>query len=114
MSADGNGVSGAGMPLIHAEVYALAVAAICRLRRPILGRAGRLAVVLCNRHDLQSIPSNERLTPVDVFNRLEAAQRVGEPLNLIREGYPLVYGIVAAIIVVAALLARRRLPYLTW
>jgi len=32
---------------------------------------------------------------VDVFNRLEAAQRVGEPLNLMREGYPLVYGIVA-------------------
>ncbi|MBC8113532.1 MAG: ABC transporter permease, partial [Candidatus Saccharimonas sp.] len=97
------------MPLLHTQVYAMAVAAICRLRRAI--PAAMIALLLFFVIDavLSSIPGHAKLSTINVFNSLEAAERAGERLDLMSEGYPIVYGIVAAVILGATLFARRTL-----
>lgn len=97
------------MPLIHTQVYAMAVAAICRLRRTI--PAAMIALLLFFVIDavLSSIPGHAELSTINVLNSLEAAERAGERLDLTSKGYPLVYGIVAAVILGATLFARRTL-----
>lgn len=97
------------MPLVHTQVYATAVAVICRLRRPI--PAAMIALLLFFVIDavLSSIPGHAKLSTINVFNSLEAAERAGERLDLTSEGYPIVYGIVAAVILGATLFARRTL-----
>ncbi|MEK6258771.1 MAG: hypothetical protein AABP62_09125 [Planctomycetota bacterium] len=97
------------MPLLHAQVYAVAVAAICRLRRPIPAAMIALLLFFVIDSVLSSIPGHAKLSTLDVFNNLEAAERAGERLDLMSEGYPIVYGIVAAVILGATLFARRTL-----
>jgi ABC-type transport system involved in multi-copper enzyme maturation permease subunit len=94
-------------PLLHAQVYSLTVAAICLLRRSI--PAAILGLVLAFGTDrlLESVPTFPRLSTIDVLNELNQLELQKQPLDLYKVGYPLVYGIVATIIVVATLLARR-------
>lgn len=95
------------MPLLHAQVYATAVAAVCLLRRPI--PAAMIAILLFFVTDavMQSIPFHERLSTLDVYNALNAKQLAGENLDLTSEGYPIVYGSVFAIFLLATAVARR-------
>ncbi len=97
------------MPLIHAQVYAVAVAAVCRLRRPILAAIVALLVFFVVDSVLKSIPGFDKLSTIDVFNSLDQAGKSGERLDLTSAGYPIVYGIVVTIIIGATVLARRSL-----
>jgi hypothetical protein len=47
--------------------------------------------------------------PIDVYNKLfDAERRVGEALDLTKHGYPMVYGVITVMIIVAASLAAWR------
>ena len=97
------------MPLIHALVYAVAVAAICRLRRPIPAAMIALLLFFVLDEFMKSIPGQTKLSTYDVYNSFNQAEKAGERINLLSEGYPIVYGIVAAVILGATLFARRAL-----
>ncbi|MBS0205749.1 MAG: hypothetical protein JSS49_22840 [Planctomycetes bacterium] len=97
------------MPLIHAQVYAVAVCAICRSRRMIPSAIIALFVFFVIDAVTTSIPGYHKLSTIDVFNELNQSFKSGEPVDLTRAGYPLVYGFVVAVIVMATLLARRSL-----
>ena len=97
------------MPLIHAFVYSVAVAAVCRMRRAIPAAMIALLVFYVFDDVLKSIPGIAKLSTLDVYNRLEQVERAGEWINLLSEGYPVVYGIVIAVILGATLFARRTL-----
>ena len=97
------------MPLVHAEVYAVAVAAVCRLRRPIPAAIFALVLFFVIDAVLQSIPGQEHLSTIEVHNSLVHAEKTGGRLDLTSAGYPIVYGIVVAVIIGATVLARRTL-----
>jgi ABC-type transport system involved in multi-copper enzyme maturation permease subunit len=97
------------IPFIHIQVYSLAVAAICQLRRAVPAAMTALLLFYVFDSVLQSIPYSVHLSTLDVFNRLAAAEKAGLPLNLREEGYLVVYGIIAVTIAGAIVLARRRL-----
>ena len=95
------------LPLLHARAYSFTVAAICLLRRPIHGAVLGLMLSFGTDALIESIPVFPKLSTMDVFNNLDGAEEKMEPLDLIEAGYPLVYGTVAALIVIATLLARK-------
>ena len=95
------------LPLLHARAYSFTVAAICLLRRPIHGAVLGLMLSFGTDALIESIPVFPKLSTMDVFNELNQAEEDKESLNLIEAGYPLVYGAVAALIVIATLLARK-------
>ncbi len=97
------------MPLIHAFVYAIAVAAICRLRRAIPAAMIALLLFFILDSMLKSIPGQSNFSTIDVYNKLDQVEKAGERINLLNEGYPVVYGIVIAVILGATLFARRTL-----
>ena len=97
------------MPLIHAQVYAVAVTAVCRLRRSIPAAIVALVAFFVIDSVVKSVPGFEKFTTMDVFNDLDQAVKTGKQLDLTSAGYPLVYGMVVAIIIGAAVLARRTL-----
>lgn len=96
------------MPLLHALLYSLAVAFICRWRRAMPAAIAALLAFTILDQLLQSIPVWPRVSTLDVFNNLYAAERNGEPLDFRRHGYPLVYGIVTALTILATVTAARR------
>ncbi|MFO0872035.1 MAG: hypothetical protein U0935_24170 [Pirellulales bacterium] len=95
------------MPLMHALVYSLAVAAVCRLKRPIPAAIVALVAFAILDAVPQSIPGCGDLSTIDVFNRLNFTNR--ERADLLDSGYPLVYGPVLVLTLGAVLLARRTL-----
>lgn len=97
------------MPLIHAFVYAVSVAAICRLRRAIPAAMIALLVFFVLDSVLKSIPGHSNFSTLDVYNKLDQVEKAGERINLLNEGYPVVYGIVLVLIIGATLFARRTL-----
>ena len=97
------------MPLVHAQVYAVAVAAVCRMRRPIPAAIFALLLYFVIDAVLKSIPGHEHLSTIDVHNSLVQAEKRHGTLDLTSAGYPIVYGIVVAVIIGATVLARRTL-----
>jgi len=101
-------------PLQHVLVYSLAVAALCRTRRPVHAAiAGIMGYAILDQV-LESIPVYPALSMLNVYNRLHAiefpdgtAATSPVQISLLGEGYPLVYGTVIVLVVIAALMARR-------
>lgn len=99
--------SAACMPLLHTLTYAFTVAVICRWRRPIPAAVTALVLFFLLDGILQSIPVYPQLSTMNVYNQLNQMERDTGTADLMSEGYPLVYGIVAILIVAATLFARR-------
>jgi ABC-type transport system involved in multi-copper enzyme maturation permease subunit len=95
------------MPLLHTMIYALTVAVICRWRRPIPAAVAALMLYFLLDSILESIPVDPRLSTMNVYNQLNRMERDTGTADLTSEGYPIVYGVVAALIVGATLFARR-------
>jgi hypothetical protein len=93
-------------PMIHALLYALAVLGTCWLRRPAIG--GILAILgyAVLTVAITAFPQTHHLDPIDIYNRLIEAERAGH-LDFQQHGYPLVYGMLAASILLLAALASR-------
>jgi hypothetical protein len=89
------------MPLLHGMLYALAVFVVCRLRRPVVAVVCAFVPFL-----LISIVAQEfsaAYEPVRVYDELCGPN----PPDLTAHHYPLVYGSVAAITVLAAMASSR-------
>ncbi len=93
-------------PMIHAQVYALAVLGTCWFRRPVIG--GILAILGYNVLGvaITAFPITSRLEPMDVFGELNRAERSGQ-VDFTQHGYPLVYGVLVVSTVLLALLSSR-------
>lgn len=93
-------------PLIHALMYSLAVLGTCWLRKPVIG--GILAIlgytVLTSA--ITAFPMTNHLDPINIYNELLVAERAGN-VEFTGHGYPLVYGAIAASIIVFSLLSCR-------
>jgi len=96
------------LPLLHALLYSLAVAVVCRWRRSIPAAITALLLYALLDQLLLSIPVSPRLSTLDVYNRLQQLERDGQAVNLTAEGYPLVYGVVVGVTLVAVAFAARR------
>ena len=99
------------MPLLHALLYSLAVLGTCWLRRPVLAAAlVILSYYLVSSIAFGFIPGTSEYEPIDVYNGLFHDERhvPGGSLNLLDHAYPAVYGTIAAIIVMAAIVAWRK------
>jgi hypothetical protein len=89
-------------PLLHALTYALAVLAICWLRQAVIAGMAAILALFILFPALQAMPGGA--DPIDVHNELLYGQLLnGEPLDLTKHGYPMVYGAIAVIIVAASL-----------
>lgn len=97
------------IPWIHVVMYATAVAAISRIRRPVPAAIAALIFFYVLDSVLKSIPSSERLSTLDVYNSLDALEKQGTPVDLMSHGYPIVYGIVLLVIITATVMAYRSL-----
>lgn len=95
------------IPLLHAQAYAFAAAAICLTRRPILGAV--IGIALCQGANqlLESAPVVPRLSTMDVLNELNTTDEEFQRADFLKAGYPFVYGSVAAMTLIATLLAAR-------
>jgi hypothetical protein len=93
-------------PIIHALLYALAVFGTCWLRKPVVG--GLLAILgyAVLTMTISTFPITDALEPINVYNRLLAAERAGQ-LDFSQSGYPLVYGVLAGSVLLLAVLASR-------
>jgi hypothetical protein len=93
------------MPLTHAMLYALAVFGVCRLRRPALGAMLSdffLSILL------EAFSAIHLFDPTAVYNGLFLAEKAHRgAFDLAAHRYPLAYGAVASIIVLAAFSAFR-------
>ncbi len=97
------------MPLLHALFYAATVFAVCRLRRPVLGAACAVMAGFLLMMFLETLPTRDGMDPIFVYNNLFQAETrfPGPPIDLSAHHYPVVYGSIAVLIVVAALGASR-------
>lgn len=121
------------LPLLHALMFALAVLATCWLRRPVIAAMLAIFAFLLVSIGFESIPSAAKWEPIHIYNALyfderqamDRTNRVvqGTPLmrvdadgnqipwspkfDLTQHGYPIVYGSIAAMIVMASLAAWR-------
>ncbi len=93
------------MPILHALTYSLAVLGVCWLRRPILGGIFAIALFYIPMILVQSSPGKS-FGPINVYGQL-----IGEEINghfdLSKHHFPLVYGIIVAVIFITAWLASR-------
>ena len=97
------------IPLIHVVMYATAVAAISRIRRPVPAAIVALIFFYVLDSILMSIPTTEKLSMLDVYNRLDALEQRDASVDLTSQGYPLVYGLLLLVVVTATRLAYRTL-----
>jgi hypothetical protein len=91
------------MPLLHGMLYALAVFAVCRLRRPVLAVVCTFLPFLLITVVVQEFPTLAAYDPVIVYDALCGPK----PPDLTAHHYPVVYGSVAAIILLAAVASSR-------
>jgi hypothetical protein len=104
------------MPLLHALFYAMTVFAVCRLRRPVLAAACAVLVGFLLMMFLETLTTRDNgIDPIIVYNNLFQAETrsPGYGVDLSAHHYPVVYGGIAVLIVVAAFGASRfvrRLP----
>jgi ABC-type transport system involved in multi-copper enzyme maturation permease subunit len=90
------------MPLLHAMLYAIAVFVVCRLRRPVVAVVCSFAPFLLISIVTEQFPEISSYSPLAVYDKLTEQHP-----NPIASHYPVVYGCVAAIIVLAALASAR-------
>jgi hypothetical protein len=92
------------MPILHAFLYALAVAGTCWLRKPFVG--GLMAVMgyLLVTVAMGAFRSTSTLEPINVYNRLCTAERRGG-MEFGMHGYFPVYGSLVLMVLLLALLA---------
>lgn len=95
------------VPLLHAMIYSMSVAAICRVRHPIHAAIVALMAFVLLDKVLQSIPVSTRLSTLDVYNQLNQIEHDTGKVDLTSQGYPIVYGIVLALMLGSVLYARR-------
>jgi ABC-type transport system involved in multi-copper enzyme maturation permease subunit len=97
------------MPLLHALFYAMTVLAVCRLRRPVLGAACAVMAGFLLMVFLETLPSHDSFDPIFVHNALfhDETWPLAHGIDLSAHHYPVVYGGIAVLIVVAALGASR-------
>jgi ABC-type transport system involved in multi-copper enzyme maturation permease subunit len=97
------------MPLLHALFYAMTVFAVCSLRRPVLGAACAVMAGFLLMMFLETLPTRDGIDPIFVYNNLFRAETYspGHGVDLWAHNYPVVYGGIAVLIVVAALGASR-------
>lgn len=95
------------MPLLHAMVYSLTTALICRFRRSIPVAIAAISLFFVFDQFLESIPVYPRRSTMDVFNQLEQQRREKKPVDLTSEGYPVVYGAVLLVTIGSCIFARR-------
>jgi hypothetical protein len=93
-------------PIMHGLMYALAVLGTCWLRKPVMG--GILAILgfAVVEVAIGAFPMTSPLDPIDVYNNLLEAERGGR-VDFMQHGYPVVYGILAAAILVLGVVASR-------
>jgi hypothetical protein len=105
--AEGDWVSGlnrmswaylACMPLLHGVLYALAVFVVCRVRRPVLAVVCTFMPFLVISVVAEEFPAISSYGPFAVYDAIAGPTYP----DLAAHHYPLVYGSVAAIIVLAA------------
>jgi ABC-type transport system involved in multi-copper enzyme maturation permease subunit len=98
------------VPFLHALTYALAVLGTCWLRRPVFAAAAAVLFFFLVSIAFDAIPGGAEFAPINVYNHLfwEKSIAAGEGrLDLTRHGYPIVYGGMAALIVLASVAAWR-------
>jgi hypothetical protein len=91
------------MPLLHGMLYALAVFVVCRLRRPVLAVVCAFAPFLLLSIVAEKFPEIFSYNPLAVYDKLTDLKHP----DLTAHNYPLVYGSVTAITVLAALASSR-------
>ncbi|HEV8066818.1 MAG TPA: hypothetical protein VGP76_03710 [Planctomycetaceae bacterium] len=110
--AEGDWVSGlnrmswaylACMPLLHGVLYALAVFVVCRVRRPVLAVVCTFMPFLVISVVAEEFPAISSYGPFAVYDAIAGPTYP----DLAAHHYPLVYGSVAAIMVLAALASFR-------
>lgn len=95
------------LPLLHAQSYSFSAAAICLTRRPMLGAVIGIALAQGANLLLESAPVLPKWSTMDVLNELNSSDQELQPVNLIKADYPIVYGAVAVMTLLATLLAGR-------
>jgi hypothetical protein len=98
------------MPLLHALFYAMTVFAVCSLRRPVLGATCAVLAGFLLSMFLETLSTrDDSIDPIIVYNNLfESESRSFEGrVDLLAHHYPMVYGGIAVLIVVAAFGASR-------
>jgi hypothetical protein len=83
-------------------LYAIAVFVVCRLRRPVVAVVCSFAPFLLISIVTEQFPEISSYSPLAVYDKLTEQHP-----NPIASHYPVVYGCVAAIIVLAALASAR-------
>jgi hypothetical protein len=91
------------MPLLHGMLYAIAVVVVCRLRRPVVAALCAFAPFLLIAIVMEPFPVISSYEPLGVYDQLAGPTYP----DLTTHHYPVVYGSVAAIIVLAALASFR-------
>jgi ABC-type transport system involved in multi-copper enzyme maturation permease subunit len=97
------------MPLLHALFYAMTVFAVCSLRKPVLGAACAVMAGFLLMMFLETLSIRDGFDPVFVYNSLFQAETYspGSGIDVSAHHYPVVYGTIAVLIVVAAVGASR-------
>lgn len=91
------------MPLLHGMLYSFAVFVVCRLRRPVLAVVCAFAPFLLLSIVAEKFPEIFSYNPLAVYDQLSNRNHP----DLTGHHYPVVYGSVAAITVLAALASSR-------
>jgi ABC-type transport system involved in multi-copper enzyme maturation permease subunit len=95
------------MPLLHALFYTLAMLGTCWLRRPVLAAMAAVVLFFVVSMAFEFVPGGAAFEPIKVYNALffDECRRPDGTLNLLQHGYPVVYGSIASVIVIASLAA---------
>jgi hypothetical protein len=94
------------MPISHSFLYVLAVLGTCWLRKPVIGGFLALAAYAILTVALGAFGATSSFDPINVYNQLLQAERAGN-MDFARHGYPLVYGSLALMILMIAILSCR-------
>jgi hypothetical protein len=91
-------------PILHAWMYALAVLWTCWLRRPVIGGFLTILSYAIISVAITTVPATNWLEPINVYNSMLFDER-GVQQNDWRDSYLIVYGTMAAMILLFALLS---------
>jgi ABC-type transport system involved in multi-copper enzyme maturation permease subunit len=94
------------VPILHALMYALAVLGTCWLRKPVVGAFVAILAYMILNVAVGSFASTYRLEPFMVYNSLLLSELAGT-VDFTKHGYPLVYGTLAASVVILGAMASR-------
>jgi hypothetical protein len=90
-------------PILHALMYVLAVFGTCWIRKPVIGALLAVLGYAVLSVAISTLPVTTGLDPINVYNELLRAERSMAGVDFRQHGYPLVYGVLAGLIVTLAL-----------